>query len=154
MPHQAVEIVRRGGAHVGLQIDHLRLVERGAGQRIGGARGLFERGSVGHVHDHLELALVVERQHLDFDELEVDQRDGAEQQEHDAAQESPAQRRPVQDGAHHAAVQAREAVLLFAVGAEPWLGFRIRTAAHGVTTKATSSEKTIAALAPIGMGRM
>jgi len=29
-------------------------------------------------------------------------------------------------------------------------GFRIRTAAHGVTTKATSSEKTIAALAPIG----
>ena len=36
-----------------------------------------------------------------------------------------------------------------------WLpGFRSRTAAHGVTTKATTSEKTIAADAPIGIGRM
>jgi hypothetical protein len=32
---------------------------------------------------------------------------------------------------------------------EAWLGFRMRTASHGVTTKATSSEKTIAALAPM-----
>ena len=31
---------------------------------------------------------------------------------------------------------------------------RIRTAAHGVTMNATSREKSIAALAPIGMGRM
>ena len=30
----------------------------------------------------------------------------------------------------------------------------MRTAAHGVTINATSSEKTMAALAPIGIGRM
>ena len=74
MAHQAVEVERRGRAHVGLEIDHFRLVQRRRGERAGDARGFFERGAVGHVHDHLKLALVVEGQHLDLDELEVEQR--------------------------------------------------------------------------------
>src|SRR5664279_5673877 len=68
-----------------------------AAQRRGGPRSLFERRTVGHIHDHLELALVVEGKHLDLDELEIDQRGGPNQQEHHAAEESPAQGRSMQD---------------------------------------------------------
>ncbi len=40
--------------------------------------------AVRHVNDSLELALVVERQHLDLDEAGVEQGTGGEQQDHNA----------------------------------------------------------------------
>ena len=113
--HQAVEVIRGCGAHVSLQVDHFGLLQRGGGERAGYARGFGERGSVGHVHDDLKLALVVERQHLDLDELEIEQGTRAEQQEHDTGQESPAQRRVVQDRAHHPAVEPGESIFALAV---------------------------------------
>ncbi len=77
------------------------------------ARGLFERRPFGHVDDHLELALVVERQHLHFDELYVDQRHGAEQQQYDHAQKAPAQAGVVQHVTHEPAIEPRQAILCF-----------------------------------------
>ena len=91
--YQAVEVVGGGGAHVGLQVDDLGLLQCGAAQRIGRTGGLFERGSVRHVHDHLELALVVERQHLHFHELDIEERDRAEQQHDHTGEKAPAQPR-------------------------------------------------------------
>ena len=64
MPHQAVEIERRGDARVDLVIGDLRLGAHGGGDFARGLRGAFERAAFGHVQDDLELALVVERQHL------------------------------------------------------------------------------------------
>ena len=85
------------------------------GQRGGHARGFFERGSVGHVHDHLKFALVVEGQHLDLDELEVEQRDRPEQQDHDTGQKTPAQGASVQNRSHHPAVEPGDEILPFPV---------------------------------------
>ena len=92
MAHQSVEVVRRRRAHIRLHVHHFGLLRASLrASALRHPRGLFERGAVRHVDDHLELALVVERQHLHLDELEVEQRHRAEQQEHDAAEEAPAQ---------------------------------------------------------------
>ena len=91
MAHQSVEVVRRRRSHVSLDVDHFALLLRLFGQQLRDARRFFERGAVGHVDDHLELALVVERQHLDLDEAEVEQGDGGQQKDHHAADEAPPQ---------------------------------------------------------------
>ena len=88
MPHEAVEVVRRRGADVALDVgdsrDRSTLRSRGRWPR---AR--FARAAVpfGHVDDDLEFALVVERQHLHLHELERHERDRRQQQQRDAAQE-------------------------------------------------------------------
>ena len=76
MPHQPVEVVRTRGAGIDLVVLHFRLLAQVLPQFLGHARGLLQRGAVGHVDDHLELALVVEGQHLHFDQLECHQRAG------------------------------------------------------------------------------
>ena len=154
MAHQAVEVVGRGDAGVGLEVHDLGLLLDDGGQLAGDARRFFERRAFGHVDDDLELALVVERQHLHLDEADADESDRAEQQHRDQRQKAAARSGVVEQRIHDAAVEAREAVLAFAGGAWPAALPRIRTAAHGVTTKATISENTIAADAPMGMGRM
>src|SRR5579864_2613633 len=70
VPHQAVEIVRAGSASIDLIVDDFGLIAQIAPQRLSYARSLLERRSVRHINNHLELALVVERQHFHLDPLE------------------------------------------------------------------------------------
>ena len=114
--HQAVEVVGRGDAGVGLEIHDLGLLLDDGGQFAGDAGRLFERRSLGHVDDDLELALVVERQHLHLDEADADESHRAEEQHGDQRQKSVARRGVVEQRIHHATVEAGEAVLAFAVG--------------------------------------
>ncbi len=74
MTDQAVEVERRCGADIDLVIGGRRVLADHLGHLEGDAAGLLEGRSLGHVDDHLELALVVEGQHLDLDLAEVDQR--------------------------------------------------------------------------------
>src|ERR1035441_5774611 len=110
MPHQAVEVEWGCRAHVSLEIDHFRLAQRRGGELAGNPGGFFKRGAVGHVHDHLKFALVVEGQHLDLDELEVEERTRAHEQEHDTGEEAPTQGCVVQDCAHHATVNSGDEI--------------------------------------------
>src|SRR5206468_689996 len=71
--HEPVEVVRRGGSGVGLEVHYFRLLSDDSGQLAGNPRGLFEGCAFGHVDDDLELALVVERQHLHLDEADADE---------------------------------------------------------------------------------
>ena len=70
---QAVEVVWARCPDVGFVVGHLGLCPDRVGERLGNAVGLLERRALGHVDDHLELALVIERQHLDTDPLHRDE---------------------------------------------------------------------------------
>ena len=89
--HQTVEVVGRSRSRVGLDVHHFALLLRFLGQQLRHPLRLFESGAVGHVDDHLELALVVERQHLDLHEAGVEQRARGQQQDHHATDEAPPQ---------------------------------------------------------------
>ena len=84
MAHQAVEVERGGDAGVNLVIGHLRLDADGGGNFAGGLGGAFEGAAFGHVEDDLELALVVEGQHLHLDPAEADGGHRGEQQKDDS----------------------------------------------------------------------
>ena len=75
MPHQPVEVVRPRGAGVDLVVHDFRLLAEITSQGLRDVRGLFQRRSVGHVDDDLELALVVEGQHLYAHPLQRNERD-------------------------------------------------------------------------------
>ena len=154
MPHQSVEIERRRRSRVRLVIVHLRLLPRRAA--ISRATCAVSSSVVpfGHVHDHLELALVVERQHLDLDQPVQTSDHGEPAAAPRHRRETSSARRAVQTAAHEPPVEPGEEVLPSPCSRALSTGLRIRTAAHGVTMKATSSENSIAALAPIGIGRM
>jgi hypothetical protein len=135
---------------------------------------LLKGGALGEVEDDLELRLVVEGQHLDLHGADADEAHRADGGSGDHEQENPAQAAVGEQRAHHALVNAGEGVFgnRFVGGLgvrrraghrqRPRVGgvlFRVVTAqhaqaAHGVTANATSSEKSIAALEPIGIGRM
>ena len=85
VPHQAVEVVRRGDAHVALHVRDAGIAQDFGGERGGDACRLFEGRAFRQVHDDLELALVVERQHLDRHELQRYQGHRREKQERHAA---------------------------------------------------------------------
>ena len=68
MTDQPVEIERRGRSHVGLKIRDLRDLLQLHGKCARDRRGLLQARPFRHVHDHLEFALVVEREHLDDDQ--------------------------------------------------------------------------------------
>ena len=89
--HQAIEVVGRSRSGVGLDVHHFPLLLRFLAQQLRHPRRLFQRGAVRHVDNHLELALVIERQHLDLDETGVEQRTGGQQQDHDTTDEAPAE---------------------------------------------------------------
>jgi len=65
------------------------LLQGGLGQRVGDTGGGLEGRAFGQVHHHLELALVVERQHLDRHELERHERRGGQEEQRDATEEEP-----------------------------------------------------------------
>src|SRR5690242_18302781 len=92
MANQSVEVVRRSGPRVSLHVDDY-LRPHGLGvERYRHASRLLERRAVGHVDDYLELALVIEREHLHLHEADVDETHRGEQQKSDSAEKAPARR--------------------------------------------------------------
>ena len=86
--HQPVEVVGRGGPDVHLIVHHFRHAGDDVADLPGRGRGLLEGRPFRHVDHHLELALVVERQHLHLHHPERDERRGTEQQDDDHREES------------------------------------------------------------------
>ena len=105
MPHQSVEVVWPRRARVNLVVHHFRLLAQVLPQLLRHARGLLQRRAVGHVDDHLELALVVEGQHLHLHQLERHQRTREQQQHHHAAEEHPPPRCALQQRIHDSPVE-------------------------------------------------
>ncbi len=62
--HQTVEVIRARRSRVSLVVQHIRLPREFFTKRLGHSRRLLQGCAVGHVDNHLQLALVVERQHL------------------------------------------------------------------------------------------
>ena len=73
LTHQTVEVDRRRGAGVDLVVGNFRYLTHVIGQRVEDAQRIFERRSFRHVHHDLELALVVEGQHLHDDRAYEDE---------------------------------------------------------------------------------
>jgi len=82
MADEAVEVDRRRRARVGLEVGDLGHRGNVGGELGQHRRGALDRRARGHVDDHLELALVVERQHLQHHELHDRERDGREDRHH------------------------------------------------------------------------
>ena len=154
--HQAVEAVGSRRPDVDLIVGDLLLLADGGGDLPGHLRGAFQRAVLGHVEDDLQLALVVVGQHLDPHPPGGNEGHRSQEEQADHAQERPAPDRTADQPGHEPAVGAGGTVL----GTFPrrWPSPAAqrsrRAAAQGVTTKATRSEKTIAAEAPTGIGRM
>ena len=90
MAHEPVEVERRGGPDIGLVIGDLRdLLQAARRARRVTAAVFFEARPFGHVHDDLEFALVVEGEHLDDHQPEVDEAHRHEQQHGDQPEEHP-----------------------------------------------------------------
>ena len=62
--HQSVEVIGTGGAGVGLVVQDIGLSRKLVAEGLGDPGRLLQRSSVRHIDDDLQLALVVERQHL------------------------------------------------------------------------------------------
>ncbi len=73
VPDQAVEIKRRCRADVGLIIADFRHRADVPSQRLGDAGGFFKRSALRHVDHQLNLALIIEGQHLHDDVTRVKQ---------------------------------------------------------------------------------
>ena len=69
MPHQAVEVVGAGGSCINLLIQDLGLLRKMMSKFLGDAGCLFQGCAVRHVNDDLELALIIEGEHLHANEL-------------------------------------------------------------------------------------
>ena len=70
MPDKSVKVIRTGESGVELIVRYFRLLAEILAERLANTCCLLQRGSVGHVDDNLELALVVERQHFYLHQLE------------------------------------------------------------------------------------
>ena len=85
MPHQSVEVVGAGRARVNLIIRDFGLLAKINTERLRNAGRLLQRSPVRHVNDDLELALVVEGQHLHSHPFQRHERNRREQQHHHSA---------------------------------------------------------------------
>ena len=113
--HEPVEVVRRRRADVLLHVDDGLVLQRGRGQGGGDTRRGFEGRALRHVDHHLELALVVEGQHLDRHQLERHERHGGQQQHRHAREKQRAHPAARDERAHHAPIETREEILLAVV---------------------------------------
>ncbi|GIX31689.1 MAG: hypothetical protein KatS3mg124_2161 [Porticoccaceae bacterium] len=111
VPDQTVEVEGGGGAHVDLVVGHLRFVADGGGDFPRRPGGALQRAALRHVEDDLELALVVEGQHLHLHPPERHGGHGEEQQHGDPRQEGVSPARVGDQRPHETAVQAGEQVL-------------------------------------------
>jgi len=75
LTYQPIEIDRRCGACIDLIITHFRHRGDLSGQRHQHPVCLFQRSAFGHIDDHLELRLIVKRQHFKDHQFETDQAD-------------------------------------------------------------------------------
>ncbi len=101
VPDQAVEVERGRGADVDLDVGDLGQLPGALGQRASDAGGLLEGGALGHVDDHLHLALVVVGEHLDPYQTNGHQSHGGDEHHAHQSQKRPAtpgsgQQRPEQ----------------------------------------------------------
>jgi hypothetical protein len=109
LPHQAVEVDRRRGAGVALHAGDFRQLADFRGEFAQHPVGGFQRAALRHVEHHLELALVVEGQHLQHHQFDHRQagRAGHQQQHRGEQQQTPARGlRAFEEGAHDAVEQA------------------------------------------------
>ena len=77
------------------------------GELRGDTSRVLEGCPLGHIHNHLELAFVVEWQHLDGHELERHERRRREEQEGDAGQKCEPLTAVPNEAGHRAAIQPR-----------------------------------------------
>ena len=112
VPHQTVEVERRRGPDVGLDVGHLRQAAHGERELSRHRRGVLERRPLRHVDDHLQLALVVVRQHLHRGDAQRKERHGGEEQHGDAAEQREAARTTVEEGPEETLIEPMEAVFL------------------------------------------
>ena len=110
MTDQTVEVVGRRRPGVALDVPYRRVLHRRVGERRCHAVRFLERRAVGHVDHDLELALVVEGQHLHVHQLQRDQRDAAEEQHDDAHEKHPAQPRVHEERPHRAPIERGQAI--------------------------------------------
>ena len=86
---EAIEVERGRGAGIGLERDDLwHVLDQGDGG-LEDAVGVFDRGALGEVDDHLEVGLVVEGQQLDRDGLGIEQAERADGEDDDDGEEEP-----------------------------------------------------------------
>ncbi len=111
MTDQAVEIVGRCRADIDLVIGGRRVLADHLGHLEGDAAGLFEGRSFGHVENHLELALVVEGQHLDLDHAKIDHRKTGQQQQGDRGEKERSRSSAGKQGVHGPVVKPGQDVI-------------------------------------------
>ena len=111
VPHQPVEVEGRGGTGVGLGAPYLGHRPEPGRHRFGRGVGGLEGRPFRKIQDHLELRLVVERQHLHLHCPDGDQRHRAEQEDADAGVETVPDRGAVHQCIHHAGIPPAEAAL-------------------------------------------
>ena len=156
MAHEPVEVVRgrRCPTYVWYVRD-LGLRAARVGQRLGRRRSVCSSGVPSGMSTITWNSLLLSKGSiLTVTHFERHERHGADQRStDDAAEKHVSEPGLAQQRAHHPTVERREAAL-WSRPRSPRPRFSSRTAAHGVTTNATKSEKSIAAEAPIGIGRM
>ncbi len=109
--HQPVEVIRAGCPSVSLVVQHVRLPRQLFAQCLGHARRLFQRCAIGHIDDHLQFALVVERQHLDANQSEGHQRHRDQKQHHHSNEKQDAIACGLDQRRHDAAIDPGPPVL-------------------------------------------
>ena len=113
VPDQAVEVIGGGGASVDLVVEDLRFRAEPGGDLPGDVGGVLQGGALVHVDDDLELALVVEGQHLHLDRPGDDQGERAHQEQGDAGEKGDAQPGAADHGSHDPTIGAGRQVLTF-----------------------------------------
>src|SRR5579862_1993714 len=113
MPHHAIEVIRTRCARINLVIRHFGLLRKILSQGLRDASGLLERRSVGHIDDDLELALVVEGQHLYANPFQRDERNCCQEEDDYAAKKNPASLGVENQRVHDVAIKTRSPALGF-----------------------------------------
>ena len=154
--HQPVEVIGAGGSGISLVVQDIRLPRKFITQRLSDSRCLFERRAVRHIDDDLQFALVVERQHLHAHQSQRHERDRDQQQHRHSDEEQETIARGSNQRRHDAAIEPGSPVLglgLQYLGALKMLAEKAERG-PGRNHKSNQSEKSIAAEAPTGMGRI
>ena len=114
LAHKPIEGDGRRRAGIGLQVQHFRLLRQKCAQVMQRSGGVFQWGASWHFNHHLELALVVKRQHFQHHPLHQRQAHRNHQRHQNPQQQQPALFGTVQEWCQH----PREQALQF--GAKPF----------------------------------
>ncbi len=86
MPDESTEVEGGGRSDIGLIVPDFGHRLHIASQRLCDPCGLFERCPLRHINDELNLALIVEGEHLHDDMTGIEQQGGSDEQEPDSGQ--------------------------------------------------------------------